>query len=229
MKKIFVIFLILTFTSCVTKEDEQTKIRIVDLQGKPHSVSTRVPELNAQAMASQGKMSEQNLETKPQQNLAQNSTPDYGIAPIEAAKKTPQNSVENKLDDTMLAGGVAKEPVIEYDLSEVKEAQKTPEKKLTKKEKLAAAKAKKSAKAESATSAKSGKFFVQVGSFASISNANQTLAAMQKFHKGKVETVEGDKTIYRVLLGPFANRKAANAKVKEITDSGHDAILVRNK
>ena len=41
--------------------------------------------------------------------------------------------------------------------------------------------------------------FVQVGSFSNSENAAKTLAKMNKFHKGHVETVTGDKTIYRVL------------------------------
>lgn len=233
MKKIFGIFLLLIFASCVAKNDEQTKIRIVDLQGKAHPVTTRVPELNAQAMTMQGNMPQHQPEVKAPQNYTQNN-PDYGVVSTETIQKTFQAppkeiNAENK-DDTMLAAGaVQKDQVVEYDLSEADGAKKVPEKKLTKKEKLAAAKSKKSTKAGAATAAKSGKFFVQVGSFGSISNANQTLAAMKKFHSGKVETIEGEKTIYRVLLGPFSTRKSANALVKEITDSGHDAILVRNK
>ena len=52
---------------------------------------------------------------------------------------------------------------------------------------------------------------------------------MQKFHSGKIETVAGNKTIYRVWLGPFDNRDDANNMVKNIATSGHEAILVKGK
>jgi cell division protein FtsN len=52
---------------------------------------------------------------------------------------------------------------------------------------------------------------------------------MRKFHRGKIEIIEGDKAIHRVLLGPFPNRKKAKEMVKKIASSGHEAILVRSK
>ena len=78
-------------------------------------------------------------------------------------------------------------------------------------------------------SAKKKGLFVQVGSFQDMTNAKSTLASMSKFHKGYVETSEGEKTIYRVLLGPIANRAKANVIVSKIKASGQDAIVVRNR
>jgi len=228
--KNFVIFLSLIVASCATQDDQQSKIRIVDLQGKSHPVITRVPELNSQALVAQGKLQEnknnaQNV-APAQQNLAQN-TPDYGVVAPESTSKAFRASAEKKLEDPLAAPGI-QEQAVEYDLSdpaEAKDAKKSASKKPAKK--VVASKSKTSAKA--AATSKSGRFSVQVGSFASSANADQTLAAMKKFHAGKVETVAGEKTIYRVLLGPFATRKQANDVVRKITNSGHEAILVRNK
>jgi cell division protein FtsN len=52
---------------------------------------------------------------------------------------------------------------------------------------------------------------------------------MKKFHSGKIETVEGEKTIYRVLLGPFSDKNKAKEVVKKITDSGRDAIITKGR
>ena len=210
------------FVSCSSKNDQQNKIRIVDLQGKSHPVVTRVPELNAQALVAQGKLvgdpfANKNMAPTPK-DLTQN-TPDYGAIQPESVQKTPRPIAA---ENTMAAN---KDQAVEYDLSDPAEAKKLSEKTPTKK--AAISKSKKSTKA--AAVAKSGRFSVQVGSFSSQESANQTLVAMQKFHAGKVEVVEGEKTIYRVLLGPFSARKSANELVKKITDSGHEAILVRNK
>ncbi len=229
MKKIFLVFFSLFFISC-SQEEQQPRIRIVDLQGNEHHVTTKVPDLNAQILTSQGRMPQQYQDRRamqtPQEDLAQNSPAavpmDLSPAPM------PQPTVEvNKSgkDELLVTAGAPQnkdQETVEYSLNDgektAKEAEKVPAKAThkTKKEKAAAK-----------TSGK--KFFVQVGSFASISNAKRTLAEMEKFHQGKVTTVEAKKTIYRVLLGPFSNKNSATKIVKEITDSGHEAILVKNK
>jgi len=259
MKKIFginfIIFLSLFFVSCAAKDEQQTTIRIVDLQGKAHPVVTKTPDLNVQALASQGRIQEErgtfrnagNQATNPsvnnQQNLAQNSAPvnqDFGAASSEAIKNTLQSpsqpqyklteqKPESANNESIVAAGAVKEKEpqeenVEYDLTDSPKAAK---------EKTSHVKAKHTkkpvAKIAAAKTSSGKKFFVQVGSFSSISNANQTLTAMQKFHAGKVETVDGEKTIYRVLIGPFPSKASANEMVKTITGSGHEAILVRNK
>jgi cell division protein FtsN len=52
---------------------------------------------------------------------------------------------------------------------------------------------------------------------------------MEKFHQGRVETVNGEKKIYRVLLGPFSSKAQAREMAQKITDSGYEAVLMRNK
>ncbi|MES2961631.1 MAG: SPOR domain-containing protein [Pseudomonadota bacterium] len=235
--KNFVVFLGLIIASCSAKNDPQTKIRIVDLQGKSHPVATRIPDLNTQVLASQGRLQEEqtvikNSTTDPKsqlpnpsdnsafssQNLSspQSNPSQVPVATNQAPTQTAQSS------NVMIGGGSAqKEQTVEYDLSKPDEAEVAPKKVKFKV-------GQKAAVSESVAGKTKG-FFAQVGSFSTMNSANQTLASMKKFHKGQIEIVDGDKTIYRVLLGPFPNRVKANAMVKKIKTSGHEAILVRNK
>ena len=250
MKKIFgknfIVFLTLILASCVAKDELQTKIRIVDLQGKSHPITTKFPELNTQALAAQGRLTEQNLvqnEASPQNySGSRNAAPDYGtvssdliqktLQPVPtsnaaAEKKSPVVNTDATQVNSQQAGLVQDEnqQSIEYDLSKPEEDALPVEPKATKNKA-----GKKSA--EKIAVSKSGKkgLFVQVGSFSNSSSAKQTLAEMQKFHKGRVEEkVTGEKTIYRVLLGPFSSKKAATDLVQKITDSGNEAVLMRNK
>jgi cell division protein FtsN len=247
MKKIFctilVIFFSLVFVSCAAKKDQQTQIRIVDLQGKSRAVHTQVPELNLQAMYMQGMSTQasgpsnnsaqaKNSAEIPQQNLTQNNN-DFGktiqqvFQPI-SQKQNQQVAANNNVVTT--AGAVQNpDQTVQYDLSESDQApameEKLPAKKSAKKILTSKKSSKKTVAAASATKG----IFVQVGSFSVLYNAKQSLASMQKFHSGIVETVEGEKPIYRVLLGPFSNKKAANQMVAKITNSGREAIVVRNR
>lgn len=219
--KSFVIFLSLIFVACSPTKDQQPRIRIVDLDGKSHPIVTKIPEMNRQAMASQGVLKEQ-TETfqnnlPPQQNVAA-TAPDYGTVSSEIVQKTLQPRLSAPQQEAAVNAGKQSDEAVEYDLSKPEEDEK-PEPKLTEK---------KSAKKSAREKVEKG-LFVQVGSFSSSSNAKKTLAAMHKFHKGKIETVEGEKPIYRVLLGPFTSKPKALTMVKKITDSGHEAVLMRNK
>jgi len=247
--KNLVIFLGLIIASCSAKNDPQTKIRIVDLQGKSHPVATRIPDLNTQVLASQGRLQEEqtvikNSTTDPKsqlpnpsdnsafssQNLAApQSNPSQAPAvpvvnnqaQINPAPTNPSQTAQSP--NVMIGGGSAqKEQTVEYDLSKPDEAEVATSKKV--KFKIG----QKAVVSESVAGKTKG-FFAQVGSFSTMNNADKTLASMKKFHKGQIEIVDGDKTIYRVLLGPFPNRAKANEMVKKIKTSGHEAILVRNK
>ncbi len=227
--KSFIIFLSLIFASCAAKNEQQSRIRIVDLDGKSHPVITKIPELNKQAMASQGVFKEQsetfqnNLPEEPKQNSAPqalaSNTPDYGAVSSEIIQNTLQPKRPTEQQEAMVSGGKQSDEAVEYDLSKPEEDAK-PQPKLEEK--------KSAKKHEAATKVEKG-LFVQVGSFSSVDNAKKTLVKMKKFHKGRVETVEGEKTIYRVLLGPFTSKPKALAMVKKITNSGHEAVLMRNK
>jgi cell division protein FtsN len=237
--KNLVIFLGLIIASCSAKNDPQTKIRIVDLQGKSHPVATRIPDLNTQVLASQGRLQEEQTviknsttETNSQlpnhsnksafssQNLAvsqSNPSQAPAIPVINNQSQTTQSS------NVMIGGGsMQKEQTVEYDLSKPDEAEMASSKKVKFKV------GQKAVVSESVAGKIKG-FFAQVGSFSTMNSADKTLASMKKFHKGQIEIVDGDKTIYRVLLGPFPNLAKANEMIKKIKTSGHEAILVRNK
>jgi cell division protein FtsN len=128
----------------------------------------------------------------------------------------------------MLAAGEDPNKTIEYDLAKTEE-EKAPATKITEKKsrKSALKNNKKAATASARTSTKTKGFFVQVGSFANKANADQTLEKMQSFHEGQIESGTKEKIIYRVLLGPFNNKKEASEILAKITNSGHEAIIVK--
>jgi cell division protein FtsN len=129
-----------------------------------------------------------------------------------------------------------KDQVIEYDLTaeEDSDAVVTSAKSSFNNKKviiLEDKKAKKSAAKKSGSSdkkASSGKFFVQVGSFAEEANANKSLAEMKKFHSGSVRTVNAKNGIkHRVVLGPFVKESDAKKLISKLQNSGHEAVLTK--
>jgi cell division protein FtsN len=218
-KSNLIILLCLILTSCsqpfwqkAWQKDGQPKIRIVDLQGKSRPIVTRTPELNAQALASQGKITP--FENRPvQQGEIKSYQPpiknyqDQNISNAKATSAFPAGQVTEEI-----FGVNKKEPVqdVEFDLNE-------------------SAEKKKYARSGKKEVSSGQKFFVQVGSFSSRSSADSILKKMKKFHSGKIETIEGEKTIYRALLGPFSDKNKAKEVVKKITDSGRDAIITKGR
>lgn len=225
-----IIFLSLILASCSSWENwqknSQPKIRIVDLQGKTHAITTRVPELNAQAMASQGSL-QNNAEraasekkSVQQGEIKYQNYQDQNIANAQATNSFPQsNPAPAETKDTVALGASTKESeqVVEYNLAE-SEDEKKPEKI-----------DKKSTDKKAVLSNAGDKFFVQVGSFANHAAADSLLKKMKKFHSGRVEAVETDKTIYRVWIGPFSSRVKAKEMMKKITSTGQDAIVTKGK
>ncbi len=214
-KSNLIILLCLILTSCSQpfwQKDVQPKIRIVDLQGKSRPIVTRTPDLNAQALASQGKVTP--FENRPaQQGEIKSQQPpikNYQDQNISNAKATSAFPAAQATEE--IFGVNKKEPVqaVEFDLNESTEKKKYAH----------------SGKKEVSSGQK---FFVQVGSFSSRSSADSILKKMKKFHSGKIETIEGEKTIYRVLLGPFSDKNKAKEVVKKITDSGRDAIITKGR
>jgi len=238
--KFLSLILLLSFTACV-KKDEEPQVRIVDLQGRAKSVRTRMPELNAKAMAEQGfsaaprdiNQASPDVGYRSPATMANNKKDDFATASANNVKQVLQPSqdmelVKNEARNANAApsnvGAGTGNEQIEYNLAEPEQEQRAETPKIINHN--AKKPAKKSAPvAQKTTGGK--KFFAQVGSFSSKGNADATLVEMKKFHRGKVEVLEGDKTVYRVWLGPFTNRNQANAAIKKIKASGHDAVLVR--
>ena len=221
--KAAIIFTALFFASCAPKDDKP-QIRIVDLDGRAHSVVTRMPELNKRALTSQGVMSEQpavfenNLPPQQQDAFAQNSesqlAPDYGVLSQDLAPKK-QPIIQEEIS---LAAGKQESPTIEYDLSSPEEDAKPSSK----------SGAKKLKETEVSSDSQKG-LFVQAGAFSSEESAKTVLLKMEKFHKGHIEIVDGEVKLHRVLLGPFKSKNKALALVNKIKASGHEAVLMRNK
>lgn len=241
------------FVSCSPKKDQGQQIRIVDIQGKAHQVTTKIPPLNIKALAEQGKLQE-GRNTFENVEVAPNATPatkiqssDYAAATSESLQETLQLPQKKSPTVEQKTAERPEDKVVEYSLSEPEEqiefiakapnsaekksatvrVEKSSAKKFSVK-KLSVKKSEAAAAASAAAPSKEKKFYVQVGSFLNEESANQTLQKMKKFHAGKVAMVEGERTVYRSLLGPFANRKQANAMVAKVAKSGHEAILVRS-
>jgi cell division septation protein DedD len=279
MKKKFAPFLVFSLASLLVSScssQQQPRIRVVDMNGNPHSVVTKTPELNSQYLASQ-RQSTNIIEsdygqalppvatndtktkapafrlTNPQdqkqvampyqsgavanpnypqnKNFANPASRDFGSSASEIVAETFETD-QNKNHDFAANDG---DKVVQYDLNDSSEdASALPTNisaKNTKTFKTAAiAKSSKPTIIKSATPVEEPRkkgFYAQVGSFVNQDSAKKRLQEMQKFHKGSVETSNGDRTLYRVLLGPFADKKKAVNLVQKINGAGHEAILVK--
>jgi len=245
LHKIFLFSSLIFLASCNFpknyKADKRTEIRIVDLQGKPRPVQLKTPELNVQALAEQGNLTEKalkNINKKAPvsgEQIAKNkyaaadSAPSYSDAirdtlqtPTSSQAMPPQKTAFP--DENVSAGTENKAPSIEYDLSADSNDQS---------QKMAKQKTPDLAEKETAIVAKKHVgIFVQTGSFSVLSHAKQSLAKVEKSagKKGLIEEVNvNNKTVYRVLFGPFADKNKASAMVKKFDKSGHNSIIVRNK
>jgi cell division protein FtsN len=77
---------------------------------------------------------------------------------------------------------------------------------------------------------KSGKFYVQIGSFFNSRGAKERLAKNNEFGKGKVLIAyKNNKRIYRSVFGPFKSRKSALKLRDSIIESGNEAVIIKGK
>lgn len=233
-------------SACAEKSNQAPEVRIVDMQGKSHGVKTRVPELNARILESQGRMPQQDssqfqqrevMQSQAQQggvkeNIVFNNSSAQGIKDTFQAPALSYNLVKkesvvsnNPQDESMTSVGVVgeKEQEIQYDLSESAQNKKAKAGKMKLKVQEQPLKS-------GVTKSKQKGIFVQTGSFSNQDSAKKVLQETQKFYKGRIEEAQaGEKTIYRVLLGPFASGKKAQDMLLKIKKSGRDAIVVKNR
>lgn len=260
--KIFLLLLSIFIVSCAKKDEGAPAFRIVGLNGEQRQLQTRMPELNARIIQSQGgststteayssQMSSQQMaagqqyevasipdsQTNALQNTLQSEQgkPVYNVAKNEAEQAA---GIKDKVSDSVTSvGATEQEQEIEYDLSEPEKPTKSSKKMRLKVGKSSSNSETKVAHEEVSTAkeevAKNTNLkgrFVQTGSFSDQENAKHQLAKMKKFSTGSIEEGKsGDKTVYRVLLGPFASDKKAKDMVNKIKASGHDAIIVKHK
>ena len=72
-------------------------------------------------------------------------------------------------------------------------------------------------------------FYVQVGSYNNSSSAKNKFASLKNFGKGKVVIgYKGDKRVYRAVYGPYKTRNQAVKMRDKISNSGNEAIIIRN-
>lgn len=250
--KLSLCFLIFSLASCSKKNSETVPFRIVGLNGEARQVETRVPELNARILQSQGQQVTQTIPNSsenipapvsPVDNAALQQTvqseqakPAYNVSKTEAQQDNFK--VIEKSDEATSIGSISeKEQEIQYDLSDsstAKSADSKSKKKMRLKEGKTPVNSGKIVEVEDAEEpakkVKKGKkeVFIQTGSFSNEANAEQDLKVVKKFFKAEIEEAEvGDKTIYRVLLGPFKTDLKAKEVVRKVKASGHDAIIVK--
>lgn len=259
MKQIFsknlIILLSLVIASCSAnkRQSSEPQIRIVSLQGKPGKILTKVPSLNIPALRQQGKLANAQRFS---QNISANSNDhfnagrqapqpggqsQYAKASSDIIRDTlqfsqnPQNRPQTAGQKVVYQNIKKEKKIAEYNLAnldeeieiEVIDKTKTPEKasrKVSKKKKYVTKKSKRKSKRSYKK-----KYFIQVGSFLHKSNANRSLKKMKKFHRGKIQTVSGKKVVHRVILGPFSRKSDARKLLKKVKNSGHDAVLIKNK
>ncbi len=138
MKKILVVLPFLLFTACSSRNDEVAQVRFVDLQGRPKKVVTRVPELNASALAAQGGYSQMMKQANPtfnqaspleQSNQASNNFANPNFAQNQAEAFDAKNQAMARgmevvnPKDSMLGGGVMEEKVVEYEITKPEKVQ----------------------------------------------------------------------------------------------------------
>jgi cell division protein FtsN len=256
--KTYSLFLLTILFSCSLGSNNHANIRIVDLQGKARKINTRVPELNVQAIAAQeaarkignngvvpksdfGAVSANNIQQTIQPSFPKNTTNNFKKQPLQTdinnsnqiTEKTPPSNLQGSEPNLNIVQEESEKPVKEYDLAEVKE-EKQPEavdanaiREVLKPSREASSKIT-YLKASNDNPAV-GKFYVQIGSFESKDNAQASLLKMKKFGSGKLETIDGDKVIYRALIGPFKDKTSAIQIMQKIKKSGHDAIVTKIK
>jgi cell division protein FtsN len=218
----------------------------------------RTPELNMQALAAQGNLTEEKIKLQQQKEVVQNEaiasnkySGNVGASSeaIRNTLQTPTDPQRNSIqaDDSTIEEsdiittneGQKSKDVVEYSLNDSSKKDKV---KTTAKasavgaaeEEVAAATTTQTAAQNVAISKKQKGIFVQTGSFSTMQHAKNSLATMEKFStksaKAKIEEAQsGEKTVYRVLIGPFANKQKAAAMVAKIKKSGHQAIIIKNK
>lgn len=74
-------------------------------------------------------------------------------------------------------------------------------------------------------------FFVQAGAFTAAADAEQQRArlAMQGFNAKVYERAAGDRTVFRVRIGPFDERAGADALQAQVQAAGLEAAVVRTQ
>ncbi len=244
-------FIALSLTSCSSTQnnssDKNTKIRIVDLKGKPHSVKMRTPELNVQALADQGNLTEDKLETieqktpTSQQEIIRNKYAGTSVEALQDTMQTPVAPEVEKISAPIIATTKTNPPPQESETAGVvaSKKNKTIEYELNIDEEDNSIK-QKSAKSPKAPKIKDEKpvsptknrkeFFVQTGSFSIMQHAKNSAQEIEQATKKTMKIEEaaiGEKIVYRVLNGPFANKKQALKTIQTFENAGFKAIIIK--
>ncbi len=251
-KIFFIITLILTSSCDVFKDfrtdNEKPKVRFVDLDGNPHAVQLKTPSQNIDALSKQGNLTEQKLITQPEAKVS--STPmsqnkyakaDSALSQTLAMPTDISQTAPNPESTSLEAvENQEVEEEIEYDLTDEGEAvvKKSAQKRIAQTDRniskpSKAALEKNAPVVKSESGVKKG-IYVQAGSFNSEIHAQNHLKKIKKLvtksTKLNIQSAEVNETIYhRVLVGPFANKKAANSMISKLKQKGQKSILIKVK
>lgn len=190
-----------------SKDKDEVKIRIVDLNGNPVVTKRYVPELNLKMLEYQKRRSD----------LSKNNN----ISQRNISLKNKSDNINNNNSNLVTTRNLnQKEVEIEYDLSSSYIGSNK------KNEIVKDLKNKNGNKQE-----KIKGIFLQIGSFSSKKSANLTLKRGQKISNGIIEeSLVNNKIRYRVLLGPVKNRAAASYLRQKAAKQGYkDSFIVIKK
>jgi cell division septation protein DedD len=237
-------------------QNNQSGIRIVDLNGKPQSVRRFVPEGNAQMLANQQSDNLNSGNIPPINNniapINNNIAPTNNIAPAnnnftQNTNQAPNNNFNNlpPIEPPAPIAENQPEAVVSYDLSNDKvsdenatkevvavkpeaiKTQNTPKNSSGKKFTLVTGSSGAASTTSSQSSPNKSKNFVQIGSFSVEDNANKILQKNKKISEGVVEEAGlGDKKIYRVLLGPAPSKKKTIYILKQAKNAGYQDAFI---
>jgi cell division septation protein DedD len=233
--KSLIVLAFLVCTSCLTNNSNSGSggIRIVDLNGNPRDIQRYIPEGNAQILSTQNININQPANkgvpiVTPAQNLempvTQNIVAQMAINPVVPKQTTTVQPFEENIES---------QEDVSFDLSQenVKEVVVTTKaipKSTTaknKKFKFVASKVKKETVKKNQVS---NKYFIQIGAFSSLSNANKSLTNAKKVLKGNIKTVKkNSRSIHYVLLGPVS-KNSSKITLKKVKEFGYkDAFIVK--
>ncbi len=201
-------------------QNQESQIRIVDVNGNYRPIKRQIPIYNSQLMYEQ-----QNQNTQPQnQNYNSYNTNDQlVVGKIEDDYESNFGPATEPLIESNKLTQNLEEEVVEYNLNEdekeeIQQAQKEMDEPINKIYKTSKNKSLKG-------------LFVQVGSYISKKGANETLAKGQKFSNGLIKEIKtGNKILHKILLGPVKDKNEARILLKKARSNGFkDAFITKIK
>ena len=249
----------LVFSCVTKPTNQPTEIRIVDLNGKAKPIKRMMPEGNAQMLAMQNENAPSNNFTQDNNTEISNNTTtenalslnnqdsiqntEQPLAPIEQNQITDnkpieavisydmsENSNKTNQDETKVETNKTKASELENNNINNLEPNLTTTKNLQQNKKFKFVSIKtKLIENDSNIKSDGGEILIQIGFFASSSNAENLLAQSKKVSKGLIKEVNvNGQSGYKVFLGPTSNHQSAIKILTKAKKFGYkDAFIVK--